>query len=141
MVSVVVLGGCSEPSEPEGDDAAGESGDALSASEACEAALDEPPECEPPFGLQVLVGGDPPEVVGVDEDDSVVELDGALFVPPSDQPQTLGDQVFANEACFIGCVFTPSGDSGTCVVFLEGGQLIAPAETVEDCEALRDADR
>lgn len=120
----------------------GETSSELSASEACEAALDDLPQCPFPFGLHVSIGGSGPDatIVEVENGEEVEELDGALFVPPSEEPQVLGKHVFANEECFIGCLLSAPSTNGICIVYSDEGTaaLVSPAQTVEDCEALRD---
>ena len=83
------------------------------------------------------------DIIGVDLEtsDEVVELDHALFVPPPGGLQVVGDVTVANEACIIGCFLSGPNEGGTCIVLDDDGatKCLSPAETVEDCEMIREA--
>ena len=143
---MALVWGCAPESDPE---AGGGTDDGVvqDAQEQCDEALDDPPQCVFPLGLR-YVSGDAvanTSVVDLETSDAVVELEHALFVPPSEGPQLAGEPAVANDVCIVGCFLHGPEGAGACIVYADDGSLkcgvTISAGDVAGCESFAEACR
>lgn len=141
--AAALVGACVSESDPE---AAGtDDGSGQDDQEECDEALDDPPQCEFPLGVQYQAGDAVADATVVDLDTSevIVELEDAVFVPPSAGPQLVGFPAVANDVCILGCFVGVPASQGSCIVYADDGTVkcMSPAGDVAGCESFAEACR